>query len=150
MPITVSCECGRSLRVKEEYAGKRVRCPGCQAIQTVPVSEAVIPEPVTPPPAARPKAAIATEPARPKASKPRPKLLGEDANEDFGRGGERIKRERGSGSMLEKGVLGGLAMMGIAVVWCVGGLMFDVFFWYTPVLFIMGFICFIKGLIDGK
>jgi len=30
MPITVKCEgCGKTLKVKDELAGKRVRCPGC-------------------------------------------------------------------------------------------------------------------------
>ncbi len=29
MPIRVSCQCGQQLSAKEEYAGKRVKCPGC-------------------------------------------------------------------------------------------------------------------------
>ena len=42
MPITVSCPCGKKLRVADEHAGKRVKCPACQAVSTVPAPE---PEP---------------------------------------------------------------------------------------------------------
>ena len=38
MPITVTCSCGKSLRVKDELVGKRVRCPGCG--NTFPVTAA--------------------------------------------------------------------------------------------------------------
>lgn len=31
MPIHVTCDCGKKLKVKEELAGKSIRCPGCQA-----------------------------------------------------------------------------------------------------------------------
>ena len=34
--ITFVCECGKSLRVKDEAAGKRVRCPACNRVATVP------------------------------------------------------------------------------------------------------------------
>lgn len=29
MPIMVSCECGRQMRVPDDYAGKKVKCPAC-------------------------------------------------------------------------------------------------------------------------
>jgi DNA-directed RNA polymerase subunit RPC12/RpoP len=29
MPILVSCPCGKQLRAKDEWAGKRIKCPGC-------------------------------------------------------------------------------------------------------------------------
>jgi hypothetical protein len=32
MPITLSCACGKSLRVPDKHAGKRVKCPACGAI----------------------------------------------------------------------------------------------------------------------
>src|SRR5437773_491233 len=38
MTIRFSCECGKQLAVKDENAGKRVRCPDCGEIQTVPES----------------------------------------------------------------------------------------------------------------
>ena len=42
MPIQVKCanaECGKSLRVKDELAGKTIRCPGCQQPMKVPAAE---------------------------------------------------------------------------------------------------------------
>jgi hypothetical protein len=36
MPITFNCACGKTLRVADEHAGKRVKCPACNAIGTVP------------------------------------------------------------------------------------------------------------------
>jgi hypothetical protein len=44
MPITISCPCGKKLRVADEHAGKRVKCPACQAVSTVPAPESE-PEP---------------------------------------------------------------------------------------------------------
>jgi DNA-directed RNA polymerase subunit RPC12/RpoP len=38
VPILVSCTCGKKLRVKDESAGKRVRCPGCDGVVPVPPS----------------------------------------------------------------------------------------------------------------
>src|SRR5262245_31163249 len=36
MSILLSCPCGKKLRVKDELAGKKVKCPGCAAILPVP------------------------------------------------------------------------------------------------------------------
>jgi hypothetical protein len=43
MPITLNCTCGKILRVADEHAGRRVKCPACNAITTAPAPE---PEPV--------------------------------------------------------------------------------------------------------
>ncbi len=39
MPLQIECSCGKRLRVREERAGKRVRCPGCGRALTVPEAE---------------------------------------------------------------------------------------------------------------
>jgi hypothetical protein len=39
MAISLTCECGKRLTVKDELAGKRVKCPGCATILTVPSFE---------------------------------------------------------------------------------------------------------------
>ena len=39
MPITFSCGCGRSLKVADELAGKRVRCPACNKAAEVPPAD---------------------------------------------------------------------------------------------------------------
>ncbi len=36
MSIQVICECGKSYKLKDETAGKKVRCPNCQAVIRVP------------------------------------------------------------------------------------------------------------------
>ena len=37
MPITLTCTgCGKSFRLRDEMAGRKVRCPECEAIQVVP------------------------------------------------------------------------------------------------------------------
>ncbi|MBP3957678.1 hypothetical protein J8F10_20705 [Gemmata sp. G18] len=62
MPITFNCPCGKTLRVPDSSAGKRARCPVCNAIASVPEPEPVfeiaeeLPEPVEIPPLAPPKA----------------------------------------------------------------------------------------------
>src|SRR5262245_36544007 len=48
MPIPFRCACGKKLQAKDEYAGKKLKCPGCGAILTIPRASAV----ATPPPAA--------------------------------------------------------------------------------------------------
>ena len=36
MPIDTVCNCGKRLRVADEHAGKKARCPQCGAIYVVP------------------------------------------------------------------------------------------------------------------
>src|SRR5262245_51345335 len=36
MPILVSCDCGEEMRVGDDVAGKRIRCPSCNSMLTVP------------------------------------------------------------------------------------------------------------------
>lgn len=49
------------------------------------------------------------------------------------------------GGRTDGGVIVGILMMVGAVVWFVGGLAFDVIFFYPPILFILGLIATIKG-----
>ncbi|UCH98020.1 MAG: hypothetical protein JSV88_14525, partial [Candidatus Aminicenantes bacterium] len=51
---------------------------------------------------------------------------------------------------IQKGVVGGLAMMAIAVVWFVVGYAAGYVFYYPPILFLIGLYAFIKGLITGN
>lgn len=36
MSIHVTCQCGRSLKTKDEYSGQRAKCPGCGATMVLP------------------------------------------------------------------------------------------------------------------
>jgi hypothetical protein len=166
MPITFTCDCGRTLKAEDQYAGKRTRCPGCSTVQTIPrmappdddeVAE-VLPtdehitarrteggerrQRSTGAPAIRD--VLPAEGPQKKARR-RPRIDHDD--EDLA---QRKRRGTDSGSMLDKGALGGLGMMGIAIVWFVGGGLFGVWFIYPPILFVLGLIAFIKGLIDGR
>jgi hypothetical protein len=66
MPITFTCDCGKQLRVKDELAGKRVKCPACAGGVTVPEPEPefeVVDEAPPPKPAPRPAPKPAARPA---------------------------------------------------------------------------------------
>ena len=51
MPVSVTCTCGKALKIPEQYAGKRVKCPQCGTGIRVPTSPSV--STPTPPPASR-------------------------------------------------------------------------------------------------
>jgi hypothetical protein len=61
MPVVVSCQCGKQLRVPDEYVGRRVKCPACgqpQAVTAQPAAAApapAIPRRATPPPPPAPR-----------------------------------------------------------------------------------------------
>ena len=42
MSIQFNCECGQEIRVKEEHAGKKGRCPGCKRILTIPMPQVAL------------------------------------------------------------------------------------------------------------
>ena len=68
MAIALSCTCGKRLRLKDELAGKRVRCPGCQRPLTVPAPENEVTDEIddSPPPEEkrRPKTKKKAKPAK--------------------------------------------------------------------------------------
>jgi hypothetical protein len=65
MSLTVTCDCGKRLQVKDSLAGKRIRCPGCQELLTVPAPEDEEPAEEEPEPV-KPKARSASKaPAKP-------------------------------------------------------------------------------------
>lgn len=58
MPIAFNCTCGKTLRVPDESAGRRAKCPACGAVVQVPAPEQepefeVVEEPPPRPGAAR-------------------------------------------------------------------------------------------------
>jgi ribosomal protein S27E len=170
----VTCSaCSTTLRVPEKYWGKKVRCPQCKEVIAVPAGAAA-PVAATKAPAAattKAPAAAATddvdfldddafvdedpyvdEPATTrsapprvgkssktsKSSKPDPKAKS---------GGGAFSMEKG---MLNAGVLGGLGLMLGAVVWFVVGFLLGYIFYYPPIMFIIGFVALVKGLIGSR
>ncbi len=51
MPIDVTCACGQTYAIREEFAGQRVQCPFCQQMLTIPTPDRPA---ATPPVGARP------------------------------------------------------------------------------------------------
>lgn len=51
---------------------------------------------------------------------------------------------------IQKGVLGGLGMMAIAVIWFVVGWMSGYIYFYPPILFAIGIYALIKGIRNGN
>jgi hypothetical protein len=55
-------------------------------------------------------------------------------------------QKRSADGEINGSLWGGIGMMVLAVVWFVGGLFFDIIFFYPPILFIIGLVAFVKGL----
>ena len=60
MPIAIKCQCGKALSVKDELAGKAVKCPGCSQAVRVPSGSGAAP-------AAKSASRPVAQPSRPKA-----------------------------------------------------------------------------------
>lgn len=198
MPIQLTCECNRLLVVKDEFAGKKVRCPDCKQVITVPraaplVAELIETRPAPPrravppplPPMPPPEDAFAERPhkAPPGAIAKRPTRDLYDEDDDYDRRDEdydddydddrapRKKKKKkpkpagkrkssyqsphsgsrpGEFGTINAGVIGGLFMIGIAVIWFIVGLMAGWLFYYPPILFVMGIVAIVKGMINGS
>jgi hypothetical protein len=174
MPISVTCDCGKILKVKEELAGRKGRCPACQAVLTIPRPDSEdemmqmllgdsseSDERLTTAGSASSSPVEAdegmtTRPPAPQADRPSRTRRDEADVPRLPRRKELIKRQpaRRSGVAFEEGwfgslnagVIGGLLMMLIAVVWFVVGLMGNIIFFYPPILFVIGLGAIFRGL----
>jgi hypothetical protein len=156
--VMLTCPgCQKRLKVPASASGKNGKCPACQAIFQVPAAQpaklAVAPIAEDTPrfsdddfydfaapttkaasPAATSFPDLASEPP-PKIKYPKP-----EENDSF--------RHEKNG--IEKGVLGGIAMIAISLIWFFGGLACGILFYYPPILFIIGVYAVIKGLATGN
>jgi len=176
MSIFFTCSCGKRLKVADQFRGKRCKCPGCKEIRIVPERSAGEEESelADESASAAGKSRRATSGIRARRREDNiPEVLpADDSNEAAHeprseeeeprrlkkpRRKKRAKKKRFfSGfefglerSLANKGALAGVLMMVIAVVWFVCGLIFlNRIFFYPPVLFIVGLIAFIKGLVS--
>jgi hypothetical protein len=154
----VTCDsCSTTLRVPDKYWGKKIRCPQCKEAIAVPSGSAAAVATAKAPAtddvdfldddafvdedpyvdsssssSAAPRIGTST-----KSSRPDPKKAGGGA---FG-----MEKK-----MFGSGVLGGIGLMLGAVVWFVLGLMADRIFFYPPIMFIIGFVAMIKGIIGSR
>ena len=160
MPISFDCACGRKIRTADENAGRSASCPACGVTVLVPGSDAGRPWRDAPAkeegapagngfgynlqseevvPTARPSAPPAPY-DRPRSDDPR-RSARPPLDDRF------VKRTpTRSGGRTDKGAVAGVLMMVGAVVWFVVGMAVGIIFFYPPILFIIGLICFIKGL----
>lgn len=169
MPITFSCKCGKSFRVKDEYAGKRTKCTGCSTALVVPEPEPVFeveeekfevvedePEPPSPPaPPKKPSSLqerfqASKTPTKPASAASFEKQLKADKSKIKKR--RKKKRESEfSGVAVGPAVATGIAMMVGAVLWFVVGFYaLDRIFFYPPVLFVLGIVSVGKGLMGHE
>lgn len=156
--------CRKTLRIPQKFWGKKVRCPQCSHVLSVPAAPPAPDEMVledvefiddedpfvddspyadADPFADLSTAPVAAPPRRPKP-KPKPKKIRKRRKETSRRGGSF------EGGMLNSGVLGGLGLIAVAVVWFVVGLFFGIIFIYPPFMAIFGMCAIVKGLISGN
>lgn len=172
----VKCpSCGKVLMVPLTLAGKKAKCPGCGNVLQLPAAPAPTP---TPAPAPQPPSQFASpanemgslldealaEPTLPRAAAapsqatsslyptqspyatqtPQPTMRPRVTAQSYLRNKPRPQR-----SAVDTGAIsGGLGMMAIAVIWFFGGLFFGYLFFFPPILFIIGFVSFCKGLVS--
>src|SRR4051812_496982 len=171
----LDCTCGKSYRLKKELSpGRTIRCPACGNGLTVPAPVGVqdaeqdefealmasaaagpsvapaqrygdappavtapAPLPMVPPPVQRQPVAWVAPPST--RSPVRQK----------GQRQPRVVFEQGWFGSINSGAIGGLLMMVVAAPWFVVGLSFGRIFFYPPILFVIGAIAIIKGLLGG-
>jgi hypothetical protein len=173
MAIPVTCGCGKAYRLKDELAGRKIRCVGCQAVVAVPQPEPTAdldedtmvtedaPRPRPRRPAPPPSEAVQAEVPRPRprAAGPEPSKPARKERERATRDSETRDREpryresrerhrrRSSGSLApNRTLVTGLLMIVGAVVWFGVGLLGGVIFFYPPVLFVLGVVATAKGM----
>lgn len=104
MPISLTCQCGQSLQVEDQYAGQQVQCPTCKAILTAPATKPTLARrataiPLAPPPKPKTSKSIVAEDAgfevvedEPKSKRPS-RRFEEDEDNDEERPARRRRRD---------------------------------------------------------
>jgi hypothetical protein len=153
MSIPIRCDCGKSLKVKDEAAGRKVRCPGCGVVLPIPKPE--IPKEADeqaldyllaegPPPAKKSGAkdhfTEKAPPIRPKAAPIEKKRSVPSIKKRYPRE-KRYSRDGGRMPFIvvNPSIITGVAMMGGAVIWFVAGLYANRVFFYPPGPFLPGY-----------
>jgi hypothetical protein len=165
VPISVTCTCGKALRVKDEIAGKKIRCPVCKQVLEVPVPEMDVEMEDD---AADTQIREQPAPKVPARSKPRDDYDEEEDDEPPRRKKKRSKkkhelqklrwsdveerprREHRPWIVISPAIVTGVLMMIGAVVWFAAGLAFGRIFFYPPVLFIFGIAAVVRGLMGHE
>jgi hypothetical protein len=151
MAIPMICSCGKSLLIKPELAGKRVKCPQCKEILEVPADSS---EPIE-------TNIEVEEPQKPalkyvtaKAVKPRPEPEPEEDDEDEPRPRRSRRRRRrrrydsghGGSFVMNRFVIYGGILTGFAVFWLVGGLFIGYIFYVPCGILVVGLLLLAFGI----
>lgn len=177
MPVSLSCDCGKKLKVKDELAGKKIRCPGCSDVLIVPAGvsrgsdlakQAIR---AVPPPLRRradpdddddddlPRRRPSRPPEAPPLHRERRRERDLDDDDDLDDVPRKKKRKKpkprrssgggGGGIAINPEIVSGLLMMVGAVVWFILGLSKGIIFFYPPVLFALGIAAIVRGFMGG-
>ena len=152
----IRCACGERVDTNDNPSINGVFCPACGATL----------EPAQPAnPAAQATASSAEIPAKMVAEEPLTVVPADpqtqkEVDEEFKRYilARRAAEAQRTGNKagffgpggIRSGMLGGVAMMALAAVWLVVGLMLEHIFIYPVILFIVGLVAFIRGIITGN
>jgi hypothetical protein len=116
MPISISCTCGKKFNVKDDLAGKKIKCPGCQAVLDVPVPSAVASGAAPP----QPVMAAVIDDDEPQPAKVARKTARVGDDDDFDEGPRRNESkprknsgQKGSKTLLYVLVGGGIVLLGL-------------------------------------
>jgi hypothetical protein len=170
--MPVGCpQCGKQLMVPVSAAGKQGRCPSCSNVFVLPAlvaAEEVEDELRLQPLAGDPFGqnmqvsnhqlqATAPQAYAPQAYAPPAGGYGQPAAQEapfqvpnpYAPAAYPQKNAQEGGGW-DASMVGGIVMMLGAVVWFVGGLFFDIIFFYPPILFIIGLVAFFRGMLSGN
>ena len=98
MPIQVRCNCGKMLSVKDDFAGRKVKCPACQKLLRVPAAEEFAEDEIADEPTELPQ-----------------KSRGGEKSTSRGKGSKKGKKSSGSGGglLIGLGTGGGLLVVAL-------------------------------------
>jgi len=158
----VDCKsCGAVLNLREEHVGRRIKCPKCEAVFVVPELEpqweeedplfSLASQSAARPPENPAVAMSGPGPGNARSPTSTPSYMQPPAatvspsfaakTQDLA--AQRAAKEQKSAANRHIGL--GVAMMFGAAIWFVVGLMAGWFFYYPPLLFIVGIITVVKG-----
>lgn len=165
MAIEINCTCGRALNLRDELAGKHIRCPACAATLLVPGGVEVVEEVAAGPPplaAARAQRKVSEldaeppprTPERPKERKQKKKKKGSVFNEYYGNEGNSnpvVAFNEGWLGNMTSGIVGGSLTLLVGLTLLVVSIVFGGFLYGILggiVLTVVGLLAILKGLMD--
>jgi hypothetical protein len=129
--------CGADIALPEGFNGVQKQCMSCRKMVRVPPTSRRTPSPAISETADAEAAPPSAKPAR------RPLLRRRSAQRDEGP----FEFERKG---MDSGIMGGIGLMLIAVVWFFAGMAAGYIYFYPPVLFFIGLVAVSNALISGK